>query len=164
MCLRPFRGALSERNLPMIMTLNRRTFLATAAIFAATPTLAASQKVVFHRNPGCGCCEAWSKLMAEAGMPVEMRDSNDLDALQQEMNVPADLRGCHAGVMGGYAVSGHVPPADIKRLLAEKPDAVGLAVPGMPAGSPGMEGGGQDPYDVILFRADGTREVFARYA
>lgn len=148
----------------MIPTLNRRAVLAGVAILAATRTLAANQATVFYRNPGCGCCEAWSKLMVEAGMPVEMRDSDDLDALQQEMNVPADLRGCHAGIMGGYAVSGHVPPADIKRLLAEKPDAAGLAVPGMPAGSPGMEGGGQDPYDVILFKVDGTREVFARYA
>lgn len=148
----------------MIPTLNRRAVLAGVAILAATRALAANQATVFYRNPGCGCCEAWSKLMVEAGMPVEMRDSDDLDALQQEMNVPADLRGCHAGIMGGYAVSGHVPPADIKRLLAEKPDAAGLAVPGMPAGSPGMEGGGQDPYDVILFKVDGTREVFARYA
>jgi len=148
----------------MILTLNRRAVLAGVATLAATRDLAANQATIFYRNPGCGCCEVWSKLMAEAGMPVEMRDSEDLEALQQEMNVPADLRGCHAGVMGGYAVSGHVPPADIKRLLAEKPNAVGLAVPGMPAGSPGMEGGGQDPYDVILFRTDGTREVFARYA
>lgn len=148
----------------MILTLNRRAVLAGVSTLAATHTLAANQATVFYRNPGCGCCEAWSKLMAEAGMHVEMRDSDDLDALQQEMKVPADLRGCHAGVMGGYAVSGHVPPADIKRLLAEKPDAVGLAVPGMPKGSPGMEGSGQDPFEVVLFHKDGTREIVARYA
>jgi hypothetical protein len=102
--------------------------------------------------------------MAEAGMPVEMRDNDDLNTFQAERNIPADLRGCHAGMVDSYAISGHVPPADIKRLLAEKPDAVGLAVPGMPAGSPGMEGGGKEAYEVILFRKDGTREVFARYA
>jgi hypothetical protein len=148
----------------MILTLNRRAVLAGAPTLAATRALATSPVVVFYRNPGCGCCEAWSKLMAEAGMPVEMRDSDDLNAFQEGRNIPADLRGCHAGMIGGFAVSGHVPPADIKRLLAEKPDAVGLAVPGMPAGSPGMEGGGQDPYEVVLFHKDGTREVFARYA
>jgi hypothetical protein len=148
----------------MILTLNRRAVLAGVATLAATHTLAANQAAVFYRNPGCGCCEAWSKLMAEAGMLVEMRDSDDLNAFQEERNIPADLRGCHAGMIDSYAISGHVPPADIKRLLAEKPDAVGLAVPGMPTGSPGMEGSGQDPFEVVLFHKDGTREIFARYA
>ena len=147
----------------MILTLNRRAVLAGVATLTATNTLAASHSAVFYRNPGCGCCEAWSKLMAEAGILVEMRDIDDLNAFQKEMNIPADLMGCHAGIIDSYAISGHVPPADIKRLLSEKPVAMGLAVPGMPAGSPGMEGGGQDPYEVILFQADGTREVFARH-
>lgn len=153
----------------MKSTLKRRMFLTGAAGFAAACTFpatlpAASPATVFYRNPGCTCCEAWGKQMTEAGFPIDMRDSDDLDAFQAASNFPADLRGCHAGVIGGYSVTGHVPPADIKRLLAEKPDATGLAVPGMPGGSPGMEGAGQEAYEVILFRKDGSREVFARYA
>lgn len=146
--------------------LNRRLFVASvfstaalpaARVLAATPT--------FFRNPGCGCCEVWTERMAEAGMPVGMEDRGDLAAYSAKLGIPAGLEGCHVGEIEGYVISGHVPPADIKRLLAEKPQARGLLVPGMPMGSPGMEmGDHKDPYDVLLLHADGTTSVFASHA
>ena len=119
---------------------------------------------VFWRSPGCGCCHVWTERMAEAGMPVTLEDSGDLSALSAKLGIPQGLEGCHVGEIGGYVVSGHVPPADIKRLLAETPDARGLLVPGMPVGSPGMEMGGQtERYDVLLLARDGKTTVFATH-
>lgn len=103
--------------------------------------------------------------MAEAGMPVAMEDRSDLAAYSATLGIPAGLEGCHVGEISGYVISGHVPPADIKRLLAQKPAARGLLVPGMPMGSPGMEMGDQkEPYDVLLLAPDGGTAVFASHA
>jgi hypothetical protein len=119
---------------------------------------------VFYRSPGCGCCHVWTERMAEAGLPVMLEDSSDLAAVSARLGIPAGLEGCHVGEIEGYVVSGHVPPADVKRLLSEKPDALGLLVPGMPIGSPGMEMGGQtERYDVLLLAKDGTTGVFATH-
>jgi len=145
--------------------LNRRTLLLSCAVLAALPARAAlAAKPVFYRSPGCGCCHVWTERMAEAGMPVTLEDSDDLSALSAKLGIPQGLEGCHVGEIGGYVVSGHVPPADIKRLLADKPDARGLLVPGMPVGSPGMELGDQvDRYDVLLLAKDGKTTVFATH-
>lgn len=144
---------------------NRRLFISSALAFVAAPmgrALAAAP--VFYRNPGCGCCIAWTERMAAAGMPVTMEDKADLAAYSSSKGIPAELAGCHAGEIGGYVISGHVPPEDIKRLLAQKPDAIGLLVPGMPIGSPGMEMGEQkDAFDVLLLKKDGTTAVFASH-
>lgn len=103
--------------------------------------------------------------MAAAGLPVALEDSEDLSAISAKLGIPADLQGCHVGEIDGYIISGHVPPADITRLLQERPQARGLLVPGMPMGSPGMEMSGQtEPYDVLMLMADGTTKVFARYS
>jgi len=146
--------------------LNRRLLLSSVlavTVLPATRALAASP--VFYRNPGCGCCEVWTERMADAGLPVTMEDRSDLAAYSAKLGIPAGLEGCHVGEIDGYVVSGHVPPADIKRLLAEKPDARGLLVPGMPMGSPGMEmGDHKEPYDVLLLAKDGTTTVFASHA
>lgn len=146
--------------------LNRRLLLSSllaVTVLPAARALAASP--VFYRNPGCGCCEVWTERMADAGLPVTMEDRSDLAAYSAKLGIPAGLEGCHVGEIDGYVVSGHVPPADIKRLLAEKPDARGLLVPGMPMGSPGMEmGDHKDPYDVLLLAKDGTTTVFASHA
>ncbi len=144
---------------------NRRNLILSIVALAVLPAqrvLAASP--VFYRNPGCGCCHLWTERMAEAGLPVAMEDEADLAALSTRLGIPAGFEGCHVGEIGGYVISGHVPPADIKRLLAERPAARGLLVPGMPAGSPGMEmGGRKDRYDVLLLGRDGTTTVFASY-
>lgn len=145
--------------------LDRRTLLLSFAAIAAVPARAAlAANPVFYRSPGCGCCHVWTERMADAGMPVTLEDSDDLSAVAARLGIPQGLEGCHVGEMGGYVVSGHVPPADIKRLLAEKPDARGLLVPGMPVGSPGMEMGGQtERYEVLLLARDGKTTVFATH-
>jgi hypothetical protein len=145
--------------------LSRRTLIASlAAICLAPAGRALAALPVFYRSAGCGCCHVWTERMAEAGMPVALEDSDDLAALSAKMGIPSGLEGCHVGEIGGYIVSGHVPPADVKRLLSEKPDALGLLVPGMPVGSPGMEMGGQtERYDVLLLARDGTTSVFATH-
>ena len=129
---------------------------AAGGVFAAAP-------MTVWRTPGCGCCHKWAGAMATAGLPVALVDVDDLSSVQSRLGVPEALQGCHAGEIGGYVVSGHVPPADVQRLLAERPAGRGLAVPGMPVGSPGMEGGTPERYDVLLFQADGTSRVFATH-
>lgn len=116
-----------------------------------------------HKSPTCGCCTAWVGHLRDAGFRVEVEDTNDLPAVKREAGVPFDLQSCHTAVVEGYVVEGHVPAEDVRRLLAERPEVRGLAVPGMPVGSPGMEGPNPQPYDVIAFREDGSREVFASY-
>lgn len=142
----------------------RSLVLSLAAVVALPATSARAASPVFYRNPGCGCCHAWTERMADAGLPVSMEDEADLAALSARLGIPAGLEGCHVGEIDGYVISGHVPPEDIKRLLADKPAARGLVVPGMPVGSPGMEMGEQkDRYDVLLLARDGTTTVFASH-
>ena len=137
--------------------------LAASSIFLTRNAFAALP--VFYRSPGCVCCHVWTERMAQAGLPVELQDSGDLSALSARYGIPQGLEGCHVGEIEGYVVSGHVPPADIKRLISERPNARGLLVPGMPVGSPGMEMNGQtEPYDVLLLGSDGQTTVFASYA
>ncbi len=120
--------------------------------------------VTAFRNPGCGCCEKWGELLKQAGFEVTMTDDPALDARRARLGVPAGIAGCHTAEIGGYVIEGHVPPEDILRFLAEKPAARGLAVPGMPMGSPGMETDGPaDAYDVLAFMADGTSKIYARH-
>lgn len=144
---------------------DRRTLILSLAALAAIPVpRALAAAPVFYRNAGCGCCHAWTERMAEAGLPVAMEDDADLAGRSARLGIPPGLEGCHVGEIGGYVVSGHVPPEDIKRLLAEKPAGRGLLVPGMPVGSPGMEMGEQkDRYDVLLLGSDGTTTVFASH-
>ena len=143
----------------------RRTIIASLAALALPPAAQASAATpVFYRNPGCGCCLAWTERMAAAGLPVLMEDRADLAGLSAELGIPPGLEGCHVGEIGGYVISGHVPPGDVMRLLSEKPQARGLLVPGMPVGSPGMEMGDRiERYDVLLLAADGTTSVFATH-
>mgnify|MGYP002778457665 CR=1 FL=1 len=153
----------------------RRRFVRTAAAAAAlsvlpalrgSPAFAAfSQPVVdVWKSPDCGCCHGWIEHLQAAGFTVRPRDTGNA-AVRGRLGIPMRLGSCHTAQVGGYAVEGHVPAREIKRLLAEKPKAVGLAVPGMPIGSPGMEDGSRrDAYDVLLVRADGSTEVFASYA
>lgn len=120
--------------------------------------------IVAYRNPGCGCCESWAELLKAAGFAVSMEDDPNLEARRKSAGVPADIAGCHTAFMGDYIIEGHVPVEDIKRLITEKPMALGLAVPGMPIGSPGMETDGTvDAFEVLAFKSDGTWTVFAKH-
>ena len=113
-------------------------------------------------DPGCGCCGAWVEHLRHAGFATTVVETRDLDAVKRRLGVPAELASCHTAEVQGYVVEGHVPAAAIRRLLTERPQAAGLAVPGMPAGSPGMEGGTPETYEVVLFGPQGHR-TFARY-
>jgi hypothetical protein len=119
-------------------------------------------EVIVHRDPSCGCCGAWVEHLERAGFPVRLAEPGDLDAVKQRLGVPADLISCHTAEVAGYVVEGHVPAGAIQRLLAQKPQATGLAVPGMPTGSPGMDGEPPETYEVVLFGPRGRR-TFARY-
>ena len=120
--------------------------------------------VAVVKDPGCGCCTKWVAHLKEAGFKATVTESATIDALKDSKGVPRAARSCHTGTVDGYVIEGHVPAADIRRLLKERPNIVGLAVPGMPVGSPGMEVGGRvEPYDVIAFDKAGKTRVFASH-
>lgn len=149
--------------------ITRRRLLAGAATLAAAAplaTLAQPNAPVIHvlKDPNCGCCEAWVRILREDGFEVTTETS--LGALliryKLENGIPQEMISCHTGEIAGYMIEGHVPPTDIRRLIAERPDAIGLAVPGMPYGSPGMGPEEErEAYEVFLIRTDGSTEVYA---
>ena len=121
--------------------------------------------MVVHKSPSCGCCGLWVDHMRAAGFEVEVRDTDNLNPIKEGVGVPVGKGSCHTAQIGGYFVEGHVPAEDIKRLLAQKPDAKGLVLPGMPAGSPGMEmpDGTTQAYTVELVGRDGSTHAFAQH-
>ena len=122
--------------------------------------------MVVHKSASCGCCGLWVDHMRAAGFAVDVRNTDDLNPLKERVGVPYGKGSCHTAEVNGYFVEGHVPAADVKRLIAEKPDAKGLVLPGMPMGSPGMESpdGRIQPYTVELVARDGTVSTFAEHA
>ena len=148
------------------MMLTRRAALAAMPLLLATYAQAAQAGPVINvvKSPSCGCCSAWVAHLRGAGFQVRITDVADVTPTARRLGVPDDLRSCHTASVGGYAIEGHVPAADIRRLLAQRPAAAGLAVAGMPMGSPGMEHGGhREPYRTILFTRAGQRSVFATH-
>lgn len=137
------------------------TALALAGTAAATETL---PKMIVTRDPNCGCCGNWVEHIKAAGFPVDVVQVDDVMPLKARLGVPEALMSCHTAEIGGYVIEGHVPAEAIKRLLVERPQAKGVAVAGMPVGSPGMEVPGQLPqtYEVVIFSA-GRQHAFARY-
>ena len=140
---------------------------AVAALLMTIPAVAsAAADIAMHRDPGCGCCEKWAaQVRQQFGRKVQIIDDDRREVLQRKIGLPADLASCHTAIIDGMAFEGHVPIADMKRALAQHPKGVrGLAVAGMPMGSPGMEVPGMrpQPYDVIAFGATGRR-VFAHH-
>lgn len=151
--------------------IDRRLFLggigATGVVAFASPAFGAPAGFVMWHSPGCGCCLEWGKRIEAAfGRKLPVIEAADMARVKRAQGVPDDLHSCHTALIGGYVVEGHVPPADIKRMIAGKSKVVkGLAVPGMPAGSPGMDVGHahKQPYKVIAFAPGGRRAVFASY-
>jgi len=145
------------------MTMNRRTLLVMlGAALALLPqrALAAFPEVTVWRDPPCGCCEGWGKHMRGHGFPMKVVPAADLAPVKARNNVPEALQSCHTAVVSGYVLEGHVPASAVTRLLTERPRAMGLAVPGMPLSSPGMDAG-DDHYDVVLFGLpDGGITIF----
>lgn len=152
--------------------MKRRTLLQSAGLALLSSLLVpvsaqANRKtqITVYKTPGCSCCRDWIKHLESAGFEVLSNDVPDTAPYRERYGVPKELGSCHTGIVNGYALEGHVPASEIKRLLAEKPKARGLAVPGMPVGTPGMEveGTRRDAYDVLLFADDGRRSVFRHY-
>jgi hypothetical protein len=145
------------------------TALGGAALTAVMPRASAAAPkptpITVYKDPSCGCCKNWVEHLRANGFAPDVHDRSDMDALKDSLGVPAAMRSCHTGVVEKYVIEGHVPSADVKKLLATKPaKTMGLAVPGMPAGSPGMEMGGRvDRYDVIAFAPGGATRIFARH-
>jgi hypothetical protein len=147
----------------------RRRFLALASASAfALPAAAAAPgpAITIYKASGCTCCEGWISHMRRAGFRASVVTVDDLSVEWRKRGVPDMLSSCHMGVVAGYVAVGHVPPADVLRLLRERPKAIGLTVPGMPDGSPGMErrDGKTEPYDTILILPGGRSRVYARHA
>lgn len=161
-------------------TTKRRTVLlglaaiglgSTASAIAASPSsrhvkTTSPVNIEIWKDPHCGCCKDWVVHLEDAGFTTTVQDIGN-NAIRARLGMPQKLGSCHTGLVHGYVIEGHVPAADIARLLKEKPKALGLAVPGMPVGSPGMDGsiyGGQrDPYQVLLVHKDGSTTVFNAY-
>lgn len=161
----PFYGAMRTS-----APLARRGFLAggmTLALAAAGARLvgaAAKPPIAVHKSPTCGCCAAWVEHLRAGGYPAIVQDLDDLTPIKRKLGVPRALHSCHTAVVEGYVIEGHVPADLIDRLLRERPAVVGLAVPGMPVGSPGMEVPAQaaERYQVLAFDQKGRTTVFAR--
>ncbi|MEN3973175.1 DUF411 domain-containing protein [Sphingomicrobium sp. XHP0235] len=140
--------------------------IAFAAVLAFSATAAQAADIVMHRSEGCGCCLEWAARMKAAGHTVKIVNDPDLAAFKKKAGVQQGFASCHTSRVEGYTIEGHVPAADIARLLKEKPkNAIGLAVPGMPMGSPGMEHGNHvQPYTTLLLMKDGTTKLWARHS
>lgn len=137
-----------------------------AALCMAFAAAASAQTIEIWKSATCGCCAAWIKHIEQNGFSAKTQDLalGQLARIKADAGLSPDLQSCHTAKVSGYFIEGHVPASDIERLLAEKPDAIGLSVPGMPIGSPGMEAGEErEAYDVLLIRRDGTTEVFSRH-
>ena len=146
--------------------MTRRDLLAMVAATAVLGQRAFAQatQIDVLKDPGCGCCDGWAKHLRDAGFRVTVAESADMAAEKDRRGIPARVRSCHTGVVNGYVLEGHVPAAAVQKLLKERPAVVGIGVPGMPIGSPGMEvGKKKEPYEVLLLKEDGTTEVYAKH-
>lgn len=165
------------KHFPVVPEANARKppiILAAVAVLVGTVAIAASyflstasakrHEVVVYKHPQCGCCAAWVEHMEAAGFEVAVRRETDPEARWAAHDVPPELGSCHTATVGGYVIEGHVPAQDVRRLLEDQPENVhGLAVPGMPVGSPGMEGPNPQPFDVLLMRENGDVAVYRRH-
>jgi hypothetical protein len=152
--------------------MQRRFLIQTLAGLAVTSVLAPAlmaqtrPQVEVWKDPNCGCCKDWVVHMEANGFDVKVHDSGNT-AARKRLGVPDKLGSCHTALVGGYAIEGHVPAPEVHRLLKERPAAVGLSVPGMPVGSPGMDGAiygdRKDPYDVVLISRNGSTRVYQSY-
>ena len=134
---------------------------------AATSAEAATDalKITVYRDPACKCCGGWSDYLTTQGFQPKNVLTSDMNALKQQYGVPNDLASCHTAVINGYVIEGHIPAADIKRLLAEQPTVAGIAIPEMPIGTPGMESGDvREPFTVFSFDQQGNTEAFNQYS
>jgi hypothetical protein len=148
---------MKSQALPIFM-LTMLAVFAGIAIYHAFRT--SGPPITVYKSASCGCCEKWVRHLRENGFDVRTVNRNDLENIKAEHGVTETLAACHTGLIDGYVVEGHVPADVIRRLLRERPEVRGIAVPGMPVGSPGMEGPNSQPYSVLTFDADGNTAVY----
>ena len=129
----------------------------------SSPSQQSSPLVTVFKTPTCGCCSKWVEHLKANGFTVKVQEVNDTSAYEKQYRVPRSMVSCHTAVVNGYTIEGHVPAAEIKRLLNERPKAIGLAVPGMPVGSPGMEAARSEAYSVFVFDESGRASFYAHY-
>ena len=163
-CARAPDADTTEAKAPTMSAPTQMATVSDASVAHNMPP-AATHRMVVYKSPSCGCCGAWVDHMRAEGFIVETRDLDNVNPVKERLGVPYGKGSCHTAEVDGYVIEGHVPAGDVRRLLAEKPDAKGLALPGMPAGSPGMEtpDGRSEPYTVELIRRDGTTTAFAAH-
>ncbi len=137
--------------------------LCAAALALMSAAVLAAPTVVVYKTPTCGCCSSWIEHMKSNGFMVNAVNVSDVSSFRRHAGVPDYMASCHTAMVDGYAIEGHVPAADVKRLLAERPKARGLAVPGMPQSAPGMDAPGRTPYEVLLIDTSGKFTVYQRH-
>jgi hypothetical protein len=165
-CSRPPADAATDAPATPAETPNTAAVAApTSAPATATATPPRAATVTVYKSPSCGCCRGWVEHLQRHGYTVEVHDTEDMAPVKAQLGVPDALGSCHTATVAGYVVEGHVPASDIERLLATRPAVLGIAVPGMPTGSPGMEvpGAPSDRYDVVSFDRGGGTRVFASH-
>lgn len=145
------------------MKIRLESLILIALMSSSSVWAQSSSSVDIYKSPYCDCCEKWVEHMRKSGFTVEVHDVNDVAAARKKLRMPEQLASCHAAKIGGYVIEGHVPAVDIRRLLKERPKALGLAVPLMPPGSPGMDIPNSPPYETLLVQADGSTRVFAKH-
>jgi hypothetical protein len=145
--------------------LARRTLLLGAFFIAASPAYGAQPTLTVYKTASCGCCGGWIEAMRRAGYAAKVVTVENVTPVAEKHGVPFALSSCHLSTASGYVIVGHVPPADVSRLLRERPKALGITVPGMPIGSPGMEmpGGSKEAFNTLLLLPGGKTQVFARH-
>jgi hypothetical protein len=146
-----------------LIAVSLTTAAARNPVAAVSKAAAKKPTITVYKDPNCGCCKAWIAHLQKAGYTVDAKDSPNMGEIKRSLGVPEALTSCHTAVVNGYLIEGHVSPEEIDRLLAQKPTIAGLAVPGMPMGSPGMDGGAKQHYQVLSFDKAGKTKVFASH-
>ncbi|MDH3593824.1 MAG: DUF411 domain-containing protein [Rhodospirillales bacterium] len=154
-----FEKSLPRRSALGLIGAGALALLSPAARAAAAP----SREITIYKSPYCGCCGSWTKILRKHGFEAKVFKMNDLSRVKQQAKLPGNLESCHTAVIDGYFVEGHVPVEAIEKMLTERPRIAGIAVGGMPSGSPGMPGPDPEPYDVVAYTADGRQDVYMSY-
>jgi hypothetical protein len=154
---------LPVRTIAMAVAFIALALTTAAARISPSDPAAKKPTITVYKDPSCGCCKKWIEHLVKNGYRVDAKDTPNMTEIKRTLGVPEALTACHTAVVNGYLIEGHVPAADIDRLLEQKPRVAGLAVPGMPAGSPGMEGMGTQRYQVLTFDKNGKTKVFASH-
>lgn len=156
------RNVIKNKVISTVLSIGFLSLIALTVIFIPNLTRAdtALPTVTVYKSPTCGCCSKWVKHLESNGFVVEAKNRKNLNSIKRELGIEPQFQSCHTAKIGSYVVEGHVPASDIKKMLADKPDIHGLAVPGMPMGSPGMEGPRKDNYNVLAIKNGASPTVY----